>query len=291
MSLVYRPIRFSGFVAILLIVLLGTGCTAIVSSTTSRFADSLSVGIVNQDDPQTVADGAPAYLILVDGLIQDYPDDVPVLLAGARLYGVYGSIFVDDRKRMLHMTDKAFRYSVRALCKQKPATCGIHKLPYPEFELRLKQVGAGNIDVLYTYATSWAGWIQPRSKDWNAVADLAKVKAVINQVLALDETYDQGGAHFYLGVLDSLLPPAMGGKPETARKHFERAIELSGGKNLMVKVYFAERYARMKFDRALHDRLLNEVVNADAEAKGYTLSNTLAQQKAHKLLNTADEYF
>ena len=291
MSLAYRPIRFAGFVAVVLTALLGTGCTAIMSSTTSRFADSLSAGILNQDDPQTVADGAPAYLILVDGLIQDYPDDVPVLLAGARLYGAYGSIFVDDRKRLLHMTDKAFRYGVRALCRQKSSTCGMHKLPYPEFEQRLRQVGAGNIDVLYTYATSWAGWIRPRSQDWNAVADLAKVKAVINRVLALDESYDQGGAHFYLAVLDSLLPPAMGGKPETARKHFERAIELSAGRNLMVKVYYAERYARMKFDRALHDRLLNEVVNADVEAKGYTLSNTLAQQKAHKLLNTADEYF
>ena len=53
----------------------------------------------------------------------------------------------------------------------------------------------------------------------------------------------------------------------------------------------AERYARMKFDRPLHDRLLNEVLAADPQAKDYTLSNTLAQRQAHKLLNSADEYF
>ncbi|KPK10966.1 MAG: hypothetical protein AMJ68_07660 [Acidithiobacillales bacterium SG8_45] len=276
---------------ILIVAVLSSGCAAMMSSATGKFAGSLSAGILNQDDLQTVADGAPAYLILIDGFIQDNPEDVSLLLAGARLYGSYGSVFVEERPRMLSMTDKAFRYSARGLCLQVPATCGVDKLPFDEFSLRLKQVKSADVAALYVYATSWAGWIEPRSQDWNAVADLAKVKAAIAKVIALDEAYDQGGAHFYMGVLESLLPPAMGGKPELARQHFERAIEISGGKNLMVKVYFAERYARMKFDRPLHDRLLKEVVEADPRAKDYTLGNTLAQQRAHKLLNSADEYF
>ena len=291
MSLAYLPIRQFSFFAILLTALISTGCATVMSSTTSRLAGSLSAGILNQDDPQTVADGAPAYLIMVDGFIQENPNDVSVLLAGAKLYGAYGSVFVEDQKRMLKMTDKAHAYSARAMCRQMPGTCGMHKLPYQEFERQLKFVDDKYVDVLYTYATNWAGWIQPRAQDWNAVADLAKVKAVFKSVLSIDETFDRGGAHFYMGVLESLLPPAMGGKPEKARKHFERAIELSDGKNLMVKVVYAERYARMKFDRALHDRLLKEVIKADAEAEGYTLSNTLAQQQAHKLLKSADEYF
>src|SRR5213075_2396873 len=33
--------------------------------------------------------------------------------------------------------------------------------------------------------------------------------------------------HGYLGILDSLRPAALGGKPDEARAHFERAIELS----------------------------------------------------------------
>jgi len=276
---------------ILIVALLSSGCASMVSSATGKFAGSLSAGILNQDDLQTVADGAPAYLILIDGLIQDSPDDVALLLAGAKLYGAYGSVFVEERSRMLSMTDKAFRYSSRGLCLQVPATCGMEKLPFDEFIPRLEQVQPGSVAALYVFATSWAGWIEPRSQDWNAVADLAKVKAAIKRVLALDEAYDQGGPHFYMGVLESLLPPAMGGKPDLARQHYERAIELSDGKNLMVKVYFAERYARMKFDRPLHDRLLNEVLAADPQAKDYTLSNTLAQRQAHKLLNSADEYF
>ena len=72
---------------------------------------------------------------------------------------------------------------------------------------------------------------------------------------------------------------------------FERAVELSGGRNLMAKVLFAEYYARLVFDRPLHDRLLEEVVAADPEEPGLTLSNTLAQEQARQLLDDADDYF
>jgi hypothetical protein len=59
----------------------------------------------------------------------------------------------------------------------------------------------------------------------------------------------------------------------------------------MAKVLYARQYARLVFDRPLHDRLLNEVVAADPEAPGLTLGNTLAQEQALLLLASADEYF
>ena len=43
------------------------------------------------------------------------------------------------------------------------------------------------------------------------------------------------------------------------------------------------------FNKELHDRLLNEVIAADPNHPGLTLSNTLAQEKARVLLN--EEYF
>ncbi len=277
--------------AVFFLVFALTACASIVSSATSRFADSLSAGILNQDDPQTVADGAPAYLILIDGLIDGSPKDVSLLMTGAKLYGAYGSVFVEDNQRLFKMTDKAFNYGARALCISIPAACGMGKLPYDKFILRLGKVKQKQVAVLYVYATTWAGWIQPRSQDWNAVADLAKVKAALKRVIELDETHDRGGAHFYMGVLSSLIPPALGGKPKEARAYFERALTLSEGHNLMIKVFYAQRFARMMFDRELHDRLLNQVLKADVHHKGFVLSNTIAQREAVKLLNSAEEYF
>ena len=45
------------------------------------------------------------------------------------------------------------------------------------------------------------------------------------------------------------------------------------------------------FDQELHDRLLNEVIAADPVEHGFTLMNTLAQDRARKLLESGKEYF
>ena len=59
----------------------------------------------------------------------------------------------------------------------------------------------------------------------------------------------------------------------------------------MAKTLEAEFYARLVFDQALHDRLLGEVLAAEPRAPGYTLINTLAQQRARKLLESGKDYF
>ena len=59
----------------------------------------------------------------------------------------------------------------------------------------------------------------------------------------------------------------------------------------MAKVFYAESYARMIFDRELHDRLLTEVLSADPQAPGLTLMNTIAQEQARALMESADDYF
>ncbi len=110
-------------------------------------------------------------------------------------------------------------------------------------------------------------------------------------MLEIEETYAEGQPHLYLGATNTLLPANLGGNPEQGRKHFERALELSQEKNLLVKVEFARRYARLVFDRRLHDRLLQETLNADPEVPGLTLSNVMAQQQAQSLLDTSEDYF
>jgi hypothetical protein len=140
-------------------------------------------------------------------------------------------------------------------------------------------------------AASWAGYLQANAEDWGAIADLPKVQALLERVVAIDPDIDGGQAWVYLGVLNSLRPEAIGGKPEAGRQAFEKAIAISGGRNLYAKTLYAEYYARLVFDQALHDRLLNEVIAADPKAPGFTLTNTLAQDRARKLLESGKDYF
>jgi hypothetical protein len=269
------------------LVLVLAGCVSPTQSLMARLGEA----VLNQDDPQTVAQGAPAYLLLIDGLIADDPANVSLLLAGARLYSAYAGAFADEPERAQRLTARARGYAERAMCANSEAACTLPKSSYDELTRRLPDFSKDHAELLYVYAVAWAGWIQVRAGDWNAIAELPKLKATLERVVALDPAHDKGGAQLSMGVLESLLPAAAGGRPDVARGYFERALEMSGGRNLMVKVLYAERYARPQFDRELHDRLLKEVMAADAQVPDLTLTNTLAKRRAAQLLASADQYF
>ncbi len=268
-----------------------SSCAAFISSTTGKMADNLSRAILDSDDLQTVADGAPAYLILLDSLLLDSPDDPQLLLAGSSLYGAYASVFVSDSDRAARMNTRALNYALRAVCGSDQASCNLQTEPFDAFSSRVAALTRSDVPAWYTLATAWAGWIQANSSDLKAVAQLPRVRIIMERMAELDPAWQQGGAYLYLGVLSTLLPPALGGKSEQGKRYFELAMRQSNGKNLMAKVLYAEKYARLVFDRKLHDRLLQEVLASDPHAEGLTLMNTLAQKKAAELLESGKEYF
>jgi hypothetical protein len=268
-----------------------SGCASMVSNVTANLAGSLTGAVLNQNDPETVREGAPAYLLLIDGLIADDPENLDLLLAGARLYSSYAGAFVEDSVRASRLARKGRDYGWRALCRAEAKACGVWESPYGDFERVIADMGPQLVAVLYGAGAAWATWIQTNRDDWKAIGDKARVEAMMRRVVALDADYERGAAYLYLGVLDTLLPEAMGGHPDRGREYFERAVDLSGGRNLMAKVLIADSYARLVFDRALHDRLCREVVAADPEEPHLTLANTLAQELASELLATSEDYF
>lgn len=268
-----------------------TGCASLVASTTGKLANNLSNAILNQDDPETVEAGMPAYLVMVDSLIEGDPQSENMLLAGSKLYGAYAAAFVKEPERAKRLARKARDYSDRALCAHDKKLCSLVEKPFEEFVAAINKLKADDVALLYVSGAAQAGWIQANTGDWNAIANLPKVKALMTRVVELNESYSHGEAHLYLGVIATLLPPALGGKPEEGRVHFERAIQLSSGTDLIAKVEYARRYARITYDRELHDKLLKEVLAADSNVPGLTMSNVLAKRQARELLASADSYF
>lgn len=266
------------------------GCASLIGKVTSGLAADLSAAILNSDDPAVIRDGAPAYLIMLDALGQD-GGNADLLRASASLNSAYATVFVDDEDRRRNFTGKALRMAHNAACIDVGWLCDARTMPFEDFEQRVATLGAQDVPAAYALATAWATWIQARSDDWNAVADLARVKPLMARVVELDESYDNAGPHLYMGVFETLLPPGLGGKPELGRRHFERALELTDGRHLLAKVYYAESYARLVYNRELHDRLLREVLAADRHMEGLTLMNSIAKEQARELLETADDYF
>ena len=268
-----------------------SGCSVLVTSASSDMMTHLSETILNSDDLDLVETGAPSYLLMIDTLIDTDPENETLLSAAANLYTAYADVFVQDMDRSGKMADKALGYANRAICLADKDACDLKSRSFEEFKTIISSMKKQQVPTLFSLGNAWAGWIMTHKNDFDAIADIAHIEYIMLRVTELDKTYRDGAAYVYLGTLASLLPPALGGQPEEARHYFETAVTLSRGRNLMAKVLFAKLYARMMFDRRLHDSLLDEVMAADPHAPGYTLSNTWAQKQAKNLMDSADDYF
>lgn len=286
------PIRAAVIGCLILFAFLGqTGCAALVSRAATGMMEDLSRTILNSNDLEMVKDGAPAYLLMIDSLAGNRPDDPDLSVKAAMLYTAYSDMFVQDVNRSARLSQKALDYAVRGLCRTDRNACGIRTMPFEQFQQLVSEMTPARLPVYFALGNAWASWIKSHSDDFNAIADISRIEVIMTRISQMEEGYQDGAAYLYLGTLASLLPPALGGRPEQAKAFFEKAVRLSGDKNLMVKVMYARTYARMMFDRDLHDRLLKEVLTADPAVEGYTLVNTLAQKQAGELLDSGNDYF
>ncbi len=265
------------------------GCASLISNVTSGIADDLASTILNSQDVATVREGIPAYLLMIDSFLRSSPDNPDLLLAASRLNGAF-SVFTEGERSKL-LTTKSLDYALRAACVENVELCDLKGVKFKQYKVIVDDLAESDVPVAYAVAVAWTSWIQANSDDWGAVAELGKVKYLMERVIALNESYDSGGPHLYMGGLETVLPASMGGNPDKGKMHFERAIELSEGRFLMAKVVYAENYARLVFDQELHDRLLNEVLSADPVVTDMTLTNMVAREQAAALLEDSSDYF
>jgi len=268
-----------------------SGCASVMSSAASGLSDSVSDSILNQDDPETAKAALPTFMVLIDGFIRDNPNDPDILVSGATLYASYGAIFADDEVRASRLTTRARSYALRAMCESYSPACDWPDANYDEFVATLDGIDPKQSEYLYTYGFASVVFLRAHSSDWNSLAELPQIEALFSRYLDISGDEVNSAVYTYMGVLLTLRPPALGGEPEKAREYFEKAIALTDGRDLSAKVEYARGYAKLLYERELHDQLLNEVMAADPYQDGYTLSNVLAKEQAAILLAEADDYF
>jgi len=268
-----------------------SGCQTIMSSAASGLTSSISDSVLNQDDPETAKAALPTFMVLLDGMVRDNPDDPDLLASGATLYASYGAIFAEDPVRASRLTAHARRYAHSAICEVYVPSCAWGDMPYDDFVASLDGIGPRESEYLYTYGFASLAYLRAHADDWNSLAELPEMEALFQRYMDISGDQVNSAVYTYMGILLTLRPPALGGEPVRAREYFEKAIALTHGKDLGVKVEYARGYARLLYERELHDRLLHEVLEADPHQDGYTLSNVLAQEQARALLADADDYF
>lgn len=252
---------------------------------------ALERSIMDYPDPATVSSAVPAYLIMLDTLVSNDPEDSRMNAAAAKLYAFYATALSSDPQSSARLAEHSRTYGTKALCLAEKDACNLARLPFEDYRNTLSILDHDALAELYAYSVSELAWLQTHRDDMRALAELPRIELALQRVLAIDETWERGSAHLYLGILKALRPPALGGNPDESREHFERALQLSGGNDLSFKVAYARYYARSIFDRELHDRLLQDVLASNPTGHGRTLVNTLAQNEARQLLASADSYF
>ena len=256
-------------------------CTAIITGTVINPA----VGnLQKQSDIDLVCEGAPSYLLMIDSLIESNPENRDLLLNGTQAYSGSTAALISCNappERVVAISSKAQRYGKRLLSLYLPIEGGSgDKMDEALLGLRAKD---GRY--LFWGAFGWLSWVQQQQGSPASMADLIVIEKIMQRLLDLDETIENGSPHLFFGALYGAKPVLIGGDPKRSRIHFERALEISKRSYLIVQTTYAETYCRMTFNQELHDSLLREVLDFPLEkSPSQTLVNQIAKRKASQLL-------
>ena len=282
--------RFVGSLLILSFSVFLSGCSMkeqMVRSMDPIMDDMASV-VNMSNDVELMRDGLPAGLIQMDGFIKSAPND-KLLLKAAESYFGYAFSFVEDvnKPRASALYLKAREYALRVLRKNRQ-----FDEQAPDLKDMLAKCGKHDVPALYWTASSWLAWIGLNLNKPEAMMDLPKVEAMLQRVVELDEKFYYGTSHMMLGSIYAGQPKNMGGNPEKANKHFQRAFELSGSKLLVVQLMYAKFYAVQIQDKALFVKTLSEIIATPVDSfPERNLANEVAKRKAKDLLEKADTLF
>ena len=259
---------------------------------TATLLEDVANSANKQSDLRVVREGMPAYLMLIDGMVEAVPDNARLLITAAQAYASFASAFIEDADVEYARTlyDKAKKYALRALelrGLKNPAS-----KPFDAFEEALNRLGKDEVPYMFWTATCWGSWIRLSLGSMVAVAELPRVEALMKRVLVLDEEFYFGGPHLFMGIWFASRPKIAGGDLTRAQHHFQKALEFSRGNFLMTQVYYADQYARRTFNRKLFVATLQNVMATPVDKiPQLTLLNTVAHKKAKKMLEQVDAYF
>jgi len=149
-----------------------------------------------------------------------------------------------------------------------------------------------HVPAMYWLANAWGNIINLTSDDPDSLADLGRVKQIMQWVRDHDSNYENSGPVLFFGVMNTAIPKALGGKPEEAKVAFDAALKATDRKFLMVQALYARHYMKVVNDKAGYVRLLTEVLDArDDIYPEQRLANELAKQRARRWLDETDDHF
>jgi len=289
--------------AVLVFTSLFTGCSIkmLTIDATGMFMEDVVKAFFEEDDLKFAEESAPANLKLLDGLIRgsNYGND-GLLLKGCKLYGMYAMGFLEDSsadkdkneenlRRASGFYLKAKKYGMKILTKNNDFKNVVEGSPL-DFKKMMIAFGENDAEALFWTAFAWGEYINLNRHNVAAIADMPKVKAMIDRVKELNPDYFYGMPHLFLIVYYSL-PRMFGGDPEKAKASYDRVMEISDEKFILAHFFMAKYYAVQQQDREFFNELLGKIKGAEDDTIKETLFTKIAKKKAKILKKREKQLF
>ena len=267
----------------------------------SRFAVQATLPLVGsqilamqeESDPVLAEKAIPANLKMLEGLLKQDPDNAWILENLAEGFCGYAFSFLEDTEpgRASSLYERGKDYALRATIIRT----GREKwqdLSLDEWSLVLKEVEVAHQPPLFWLGQCWGGWLMQNLDSVEAFADIPRLETLMKKVHELNPAFHHAGPNLFLGAFYGGRSRMLGGNPEKSRHHFEKALELTENKYLLVRLLFAKTYAVQNQDRELFESQLQAVLQAPPNLfPEQRLANEVARKKAAQLLGQIDELF
>jgi predicted anti-sigma-YlaC factor YlaD len=300
--------KFSFTRCLALGVLLALGGCSLRQEALNRIGDALAEGgtaFAADDDPELIRSAAPFSLKLIESLLAETPRHKGLLLAASRGFTQYAYAFLQqeadeaearDVTRATALEGRARRlyrrardYGLRGLAAERP---GFERRLREDARRAAAEIQAADVPLLYWTAASWGALIGLSKADPDVLGELPIVEALIDRALALDESFERGAIHTFLIGYEGVRQGVSGDPVERSRRHFDRAMALSGGKEAAPLLALAEAVSVPQQRKAEFEALLKQALQIDsARASELRLANLVAQRRARWLLSRTDHLF
>ena len=256
---------------------------------------------LSDNDPELVKEAIPFGLKTYESLLQVTPKHRGLLLSAASGFISYAymlqeeayEIDYDDfraaqklRARASNLYLRGRDYAFRGLSIKNPNFLDrLNANP----EGALSSVEGKDISYLYWAAAGWAAALSADKEDTDLIASLPMAGQMMERVIELDETFNDGAAWQFMVSYEGARP---NGEFSKAREYYEKARSLSGNSNAGLYVALAEAVSIPEQNLAEFRRLIAAAKAVDVDAKpDIRLINILAQRRAEMLEDRVEDLF
>lgn len=280
----------------LLIAILIAGCTSeqMIVRSSVGLAKLGAASIQEEEDLVLAEEATASQLKLAEGMLKADPENPELLLLLAKGFGGYAFAFVEPRdpERAQSLYRRGLTYGWRLIHRHPGLTEALSSNDEKTVKQALAELSEDSVPGLFWTAYNWAGWINLSRNEPSALADYWKAEAMMRRVLELDRSYNDGGADLFFAYSLASRPEMLGGDLAKAREHYEKVVELTGGRFLLAHVLFAASYAVQAQDQELFVRLCRKVLTAPkTTTPRWMLLDAVARRRATILLEDIDAYF